>query len=541
MLWSFVVFIPVRPCTLPDLLPGDCMMPAGQDYCAMPRTRLVDGELTLRAVQPKDIEAIRQWRNAQMDVLRQSAVITPEAQQHYFAKYVWPCKTNPTPSQILLAIERHGKLIGYGGLVHISWAYRRAEISFLLEPKLEADTRTLAEYFSRFLRMMHSVAFEDLQLQRLTTETYANRHFHIQALVDAGHKLEGRLKAHVIVDGKPCDALLHGLLAVQWRAQHCATELPGLLVTSAGSKLPLIRGCQAAAERLPQGCRVWAGDTDPDAPARWAADAFWHMPRLSHIAPANLIEECLARSINIVLPTRDGELPYWAQHRDDFARAGIQVLVSCPQSIARCRDKLSFARLGQEANLPIIPAHTSPDAFGQVPLVVKDRFGAGSRGIGLQLSPSGAREHARLLEEPVFQPFISGLEISIDGWVSHEGAVAGLVLRRRERVVSGESQVTTTFQDAALEAQALRVLTALDLRGPVVLQAIVEDGELKVIECNPRFGGASTSSIAVGLDSIYWSLAEALGLREPPIFKRSSTEVRQVRAPHDLLIYGPNI
>ncbi len=509
-----------------------------QAYSVMPRPRLQDRELTLRAVQPADIEAIRQWRNAQMDVLRQSAVITPEAQQRYFAEHVWPGKTSPQPPQILLAIERHGQLIGYGGLVHIVWAYRRAEISFLLEPHLERNTPLLADCFTRFLRLLQTLAFEDLQLQRLTTETYAHRPVHIQALEAAGHRLEGRLKAHVLVDGKPCDALVHGLLAAQWRSQRSAAPLPGVLVSSAGGKLPLIRALQTAAERLPGGARIWAGDTDPHAPARWEADAFWHTPPLSNQTPAELIEQCQARGITIVLPTRDGELAFWARHREAFAQAGIRVLVSPEPAIARCRDKLAFARFGREAALPIIPADPSPDAFGPVPLVVKERFGAGSRGIGLQLLPAAASEHARQLSEPIYQPFISGPEISIDGWVSQSGQVAGMVLRRRNRVVGGESQVTTTFQDAALQAQALQVLSALGLRGPVVLQAIVVAGGLQIIECNPRFGGASTAATAVGLDALYWSLAEALGQLEPPVFQRSAKEVRQVRAPADRWIYG---
>ena len=507
-------------------------------YRVMPRQRLQDGEMVLRAIQPSDIESIRLWRNAQMDVLRQSETITPAAQESYFAEHIWPSMSASNPSQILLAIESGGKLIGYGGLVHISWAYRRAEISFLLEPRLECSKSDLAEFFTHFLRMIHELAFEDLQLQRLTTETYAYRSVHIQSLETAGHRLEGRLKGHVIVGGKSCDALIHGLLATQWRVRRRQTKLPGILISSAAGKVPLIRGMQSAAERLTSSYLVWAGDTDAHAPARFEADAFWHMPPLSDDGLENLINECQSRSIALILPTRDGELDFWARHRESFLQSGIHVIVSTAPAIARCRDKLAFARFGAEAALPIIPAGTSPDLFGSVPLVVKDRFGAGSRGIGLQLSSDAAREHARHLSDPVFQPFVSGPEISIDGWVNQHGHVTGVVLRRRDRIVTGESQVTTTFRNAKLEAQAVRVLEALDLRGPVVLQAIVVDDEVNVIECNPRFGGASTASIAVGLDTLYWSLTEALGLVTDPVFQRSSNDVRQVRVPVDRWIYG---
>jgi hypothetical protein len=90
-----------------------------QDYLIMPNPQLNDGDLSLRAVCQSDIEAIRQWRNAQMDVLRQNVTISKEAQQRYFEEYVWEHKKSLYPNQILLAIELGGCLIGYGGLVNM--------------------------------------------------------------------------------------------------------------------------------------------------------------------------------------------------------------------------------------------------------------------------------------------------------------------------------------------------------------------------------------------------------------------------------------
>lgn len=356
------------------------------------------------------------------------------------------------------------------------------------------------------------------------------------------HKLES------LIDWKPARRLEETIpeiiayeRAVMLRGSTTgSSDVPpfSVLLTSASRKTPLLRSLKKASLRLHASARVIAGDLDDLVAARFEADAFWKMPPLSDVIVDTLIQECQARGITIVMPTRDGELTFWARHRESFAQAGIRVLISSEPAIARCRDKLAFARFGREAALPIIPADTIPEAFGPVPLVVKERFGAGSRGIGLELLPAAAREHARQLSEPIFQPFVGGPEISIDGWVNQQGRVAGVVLRRRDRVVSGESQITTTFQDAKIETQAMQIIAKLDLRGPVVLQAILAAEGLQVIECNPRFGGASTASIAVGLDSIYWSLAEALGQHEPPVFNRLSSEVRQVRAPQDRWIYG---
>ena len=186
-------------------------VPSG--YSVLPGLRAVDGPLALRAVQPGDIESIRLWRNAQMDVLRQASEITREAQVEYFKRHVWPQMAEKDPSQVLLAIEANGALVGYGGLVHISWPYRRAEVSFLLAPALEADEAALASHFARYLRMIRAVAFAGLGLRRLSTETYANRVRHIRLLEAAGFRREGLLREQVLVGGMPMDSLLHGLLA----------------------------------------------------------------------------------------------------------------------------------------------------------------------------------------------------------------------------------------------------------------------------------------------------------------------------------------
>lgn len=186
-------------------------------YRVMPTPKLSDGVIEVRAVQPADIEAIRQWRNAQMDVLRQTAPISPEQQERYFAEHVWPQTTNPEPSQVLVALERAGVFIGYGGLVHISWPNRRAEVSFLLTPDLEKKSDELIALFSRFLDLMKLLAFDDLGLRRLCTETFAHRTRHIATLEASGFRCEGRLREHVLIEGKPTDSFAHGLLAFEWK------------------------------------------------------------------------------------------------------------------------------------------------------------------------------------------------------------------------------------------------------------------------------------------------------------------------------------
>lgn len=315
-----------------------------------------------------------------------------------------------------------------------------------------------------------------------------------------------------------------------------------ILVTSASRKIPLIRAIQEAARRIDPKAQVIAGDLDPQAQAQYVADAFWTMPRTEDSNVKNLLGGCIAQGVSVIFPTRDAELPFWSHNRDRFAEAGIAVVVSSPDAIIRCLDKIAFADWCSAHGLPAIPAASKLDRLGSGPFVVKERFGAGSQKIGLNLDTIAARKHAALLLEPVFQPHISGPEISIDAWITKAGRVHGLVIRSRDIVLNGESHVTTTFRDHFIESQAYNLLNSLDLYGPVVMQGIMTDKGLSVIEVNPRFGGASTTSIAVGLDSLYWSIIGALRVDyHPPPFDRSPREVRQVRVPQDIILHDPHI
>ena len=327
-------------------------------------------------------------------------------------------------------------------------------------------------------------------------------------------------------------------------AKQSPSTPPGnVLITSASKKVPMVRAVQQAARKLHPDCKVVAADLDDQALSRYVADAFWKMPRTEEAEIPAVLTACRERGIRTVFPSRDGELLFWAANRQRFQQEGIDVVVSEAEAVRTCLDKLAFAQFGVARGLPMIPAAEHPDALGPSgAYVVKERFGAGSRKVGLNLDQAAALKHASGLESPIFQLFVPGIEISVDAWADRSHRIHGLVLRTRDRVVDGESQVTTTFRDAAVEAIALRVLHSLPLRGPVVLQAVLNDAGIHVIECNSRFGGASTAAIAAGLDCFYWSLLESTGADMSDVpFVRIPGEVRQIRVPNDVYVHDPDV
>jgi RimJ/RimL family protein N-acetyltransferase len=498
------------------------------DYC--------HGRYRLLPIRPDDREAIREWRNAQMDILRQNAPLTAEAQDRYFRDVVAPLFGAEQPPQLLFSLLLDEELIGYGGLVHIDWNAGRAEISFLLETDRNAHIPTFQTDFAAYLHLLRQVAFEDLSLQKINTEAYDVRPYLTAVLEAEGFAEEARLPRHVQVAGQLVDTLFHSCF------RPTGAFRGHVLVTSLAGKAPLLRAVQAAARRLHYATKVIGADLNPQALARPLADDFWPMPALRDDALPELLAGLRQRQIAYLIPTRDGELAFWSQHRAALSAAGVAVLVSAPEAVHRCLDKLEFADFGLQHGLPVIPtardfaALTGHD-FAST-FVVKERHGAGSLSLGLNLPAVAARAHARTLQEPIFQPFIQGREISVDGYVDRTGRVHSLMARTRDVVVRGESQVTTTLPDAALLARLVPIVAQLGLYGPFVLQALLnDDGGLHLIECNCRFGGASTLGIAAGVDSFYWFLQEAGGadLQAFP-FVPAAGPLRQVRVAADLLL-----
>lgn len=181
-------------------------------YTCLPTQTLTAGAYSILPVQDAHIEAIRQWRNAQMEVLRQSTLISMEQQQQYFADYIWPDMPRAQPSHLLMSYLLDNTLIGYGGLVHIAWAHRRAEVSFLVSPQRAAIASVYRRDLDTFLRLLKTLAFAQLGLHRLCTEIYAIRPQHIAIFEANGFVREGVLRQHVWIKGQAVDAIVHGCL-----------------------------------------------------------------------------------------------------------------------------------------------------------------------------------------------------------------------------------------------------------------------------------------------------------------------------------------
>ena len=290
-------------------------------------------------------------------------------------------------------------------------------------------------------------------------------------------------------------------------------KLFNVLITSLSNKVPLIREVRKAHKKIDSDGRIFGADCNSACIGRYFVDDFWEMPPINGLDPEEIVSFCKAGDIRAIIPTRDGELRFFAENKGLFNTDGIAVMVASPESVQICLDKKAFFKTLQYQNgLKPIPAFNLPDPNIGARWVVKERFGSGSENILLDLSFEDARASLDLFKNPVCQPYIDGPESSIDLYIAQDTTPKGCIVRTRDVVTHGESQVTTTTDRPDIEKTCFEAADAIGLTGHALFQ-IIEDpqGTLKILECNCRFGGASSLSVAAGLDSFYWFFRECLG------------------------------
>lgn len=147
------------------------------------------------------------WRNEQMHHLRQSEKLTIENQKKYFKIIVAKLFDQEKPNQILFSFLKDDVCIGYGGLVHINWVDKNAEISFVMNTQLEKNEFDLN--WSIYLSLIEKVSFNELNFNKIFTYAYDLRPNLYLTLEKNGFKLKSRFKNHILIDGVKKDVVIH--------------------------------------------------------------------------------------------------------------------------------------------------------------------------------------------------------------------------------------------------------------------------------------------------------------------------------------------
>jgi signal-transduction protein with cAMP-binding, CBS, and nucleotidyltransferase domain len=110
-----------------------------RNYKCLSVSKFESNGFHIEALRNEDQYEIMDIRNQQIYHLRQLEPLTKEQQENYFATIVAGLFEQEKPNQLLFSFFENGNFIGYGGLVHINWVDKNAEISFVMKTELEKN------------------------------------------------------------------------------------------------------------------------------------------------------------------------------------------------------------------------------------------------------------------------------------------------------------------------------------------------------------------------------------------------------------------
>ena len=195
------------------------------------------GKYSIVPIRMEDRFAIMKWRNEQIYHLRQSKPLTEEDQNRYFNEVVADLFTQEFPRDILFSYLEGEKCIGYGGLAHINWTDKNAEISFIMETALEEDFFEF--HWKMYLKMIEKVAFDELRLHKIFTYAFDIRPHLYPVLESSGYRKEAVLRDHCLFEGRFKDVVIHSKIPAT--CVLCKATKTDLEITYSWASNPEIR------------------------------------------------------------------------------------------------------------------------------------------------------------------------------------------------------------------------------------------------------------------------------------------------------------
>jgi carbamoyl-phosphate synthase large subunit len=271
--------------------------------------------------------------------------------------------------------------------------------------------------------------------------------------------------------------------------------------------------------------RVFACDCSADAPALQKADQGFIVPRIDEDDYVDtLLAICNDYQIGLLIPALEPELLLLATNRARFLAVGTVPLVSDPEIIATCCDKLATYNFLSKCGL-LTPRTFDSLAVARTalsrgdiafPLVVKPRWGVSSIGMHcpddddeLELFYSVTKkqiEHGFLAElsttdsqrNVLIQERLVGEEYGMDVVNDLNGNYVCTFIRRKIRMRAGQTDQSVTVRDDRLEMIGQTIGEKLRQIGLLDCDAFITKHGCYVIDMNPRIGGGYPFSHIAG-------------------------------------------
>ncbi len=317
-----------------------------------------------------------------------------------------------------------------------------------------------------------------------------------------------------------------------------------ILITSAGRRVSLVRAFQKELKKVyPEG-KVITSDASPVlAAACHVSDAYFEVPRLRKKNYLEfLIQKCREWSIKLIIPTIDTELKLLAKNKEQFEEHGIQVLISSPDFVEKCRDKRVIHQFFTSKGISV--AREYPKDQFTLPIFIKPSDGSRSVDTFIIKKKEELRDFHYSNDKLMFLEYLDLAEhdeYTCDMYYGKDHTLKCVVPRKRLEVRDGEVNKGLTVHNALVPYLKEHLSYIEGAVGCLTAQFFMEKNGASIygIEINPRFGGGFPLSYLAGANYPAWIIQEYLEGKELAAnFDCWEKDLLMIRYDDEILVHG---
>ncbi len=223
-------------------------------------------------------------------------------------------------------------------------------------------------------------------------------------------------------------------------------------------------------------------------------------------------------SIDLVIPSRDGDLEVLADLREKAANISCRIVVADKTVLATCLNKESFYHWCLDQTVATVPCLNRDNVTeDDLPVFVKPKIGSASEGcLKIESWQQWQQVNVEISDEYIarkyiVQEYIDAPEYTVDLFIDSAGDVKTVVPRRRLLIDNGESIHGKVELDEIIIKASTELAKKLQLNAHNTIQCFKRGGSVLFSEVNARFGGGFTLSVEAGADTPRFLVQEALG------------------------------
>jgi carbamoyl-phosphate synthase large subunit len=212
----------------------------------------------------------------------------------------------------------------------------------------------------------------------------------------------------------------------------------------------------------------------------------------------NLLRIIKEQNIKVLMPSSGFDIYGYSDNYNLIRDYGAIPIVSRRKVLEICRDKLlSYQFLSKK--FPFAFTTEYPEKINTFPIIAKPRFGKGSSNIILIENELELEFIMRKFENMIFQEYLPGTEYTVDVLSDLTEKPIMAIPRIRIDTKAGISVKGKIVRNSLIENLCKNTVETLGIRGPSCIQLKEsKNGELKIIEINPRFGGGTIFTTLAG-------------------------------------------